>query len=167
MNLRNIDLNLLVILNALMEERHVTRAAQQVGLSQPAMSGALNRLRQLFQDDLLIRTPAGMEPTPRDLALADPIRQLLRQTEALLDDPTDFTPATTHRTFRLRMSDILLLCLMPALAARVGCEAPHVTLDTVHLSPVQTVNALENDEIDMAISTGLTTGHDPRQAALR
>lgn len=166
MNLRNIDLNLLVIFNALMEERHVTRAGHQVGLSQPAMSSALSRLRQLFQDELLVRTPSGMEPTPRATALAGAVRQILRQTETLLDNPTDFTPATAHRAFRLRMSDMLLLCLMPSLAARAGHEAPHVVLDVVHLPPVQTVNALENDEIDVAISTGLTTPSTIKQTPL-
>ncbi len=165
-NLRNIDLNLLVIFDALMEERHVTRAGRIVGLSQPAMSSALNRLRQLFQDDLLVRTPSGMEPTPRALALAASVRQILRQTETLLDNPDDFSPDTAHRTFRLRMSDILLLCLMPPLAARVGREAPHVALDVVHLPPVQTLHALENDDIDVAISTGLTTPSTIKQVPL-
>ncbi len=166
MNLRNIDLNLLVIFDALMEECHVTRAGRRVGLSQPAMSSALSRLRQLFQDELLVRTPSGMEPTPRALALAASVRQLLRQTETLFDNPADFTPATAHRTFRLRMSDMLLLCLMPPLAARVGYEAPNVVLDVVHLPPVQTVNALENDAIDVAISTGLTTPSTLKQLPL-
>ena len=155
MNLRNIDLNLLVIFDALMAERHVTRAGQRVGLSQPAMSSALSRLRQIFQDELLVRTPSGMEPTPRALSLAAPIHQLLAQAASLLDEPTDFTPVTSHRTFRLRMSDILLLCIMPAIAARVGQKAPHVVLEITPLPPVQTIDALENDEIDMAISTGL------------
>ena len=155
MNLRNIDLNLLVIFDALMSERHVTRAGQRVGLSQPAMSSALNRLRRIFQDELLVRTPSGMEPTPRALSLAAPIHQLLAQAAILLDEPAEFTPATAQRTFRLRMSDILLLCIMPAIAAKVGQEAPHVVLEVTPLPPVQTIHALENDEIDMAISTGL------------
>lgn len=166
MNLRNIDLNLLVIFDALMQERHVTRAGRAVGLSQPAMSSALSRLRQLFQDELLVRTPSGMEPTPRALALAGSVRHILRQTETLLDHPDDFTPATARRTFRLRMSDLLLLCLMPPLAARVGREAPHVVLDAVHLPPESTLRALENDEIDMAISTGLTTPSTVKQQPL-
>ncbi|ETX00433.1 MAG: hypothetical protein ETSY1_11185 [Candidatus Entotheonella factor] len=166
MNLRNIDLNLLVIFDTLMEERHVTRAGRRVGLSQPAMSSALNRLRQLLQDELLVRTPAGMEPTPRALALASSVRHILRQTEALLDHPADFTPATAHRTFRLRMSDMLLLCLMPPLVQRVGQEAPHVVLDVVPLPPEQTINALEHDEIDMAISTGLTSPSTVKQKRL-
>ena len=79
MNLRSIDLNLLVALDALLTERHVTKAADRVGLSQPAMSNALNRLRAMFKDELLVRTTTGMKPTPRATELAGPRRQVLRQ----------------------------------------------------------------------------------------
>ncbi|GCC49278.1 hypothetical protein chiPu_0033605, partial [Chiloscyllium punctatum] len=76
MNLRSIDLNLLVALDALLAERHVTKAADRVGLSQPAMSNALNRLRAMFEDELLVRTTSGMKPTPRATELAEPLRQV-------------------------------------------------------------------------------------------
>src|SRR5215207_7659759 len=106
-NLRSVDLNLLVALDALLSERHVTKASDKVGLSQPAMSNALNRLRGMFADELLVRTATGMKPTPRALELVDPLRQLLRQVERVLESDTGFDPATTQRTFTIRMSDIL------------------------------------------------------------
>jgi len=130
-HLRNVDLNLLLIFDALMEKRYVTRAGQRVGLTQPAMSSALGRLRHVLQDDVLVRTPAGMEPTPRACALWESIRQILRHTERVLTQTTVFTASTAQRTFRLRMSDIFLLLSMPTIAA------------------------LETDAIDLALSTGL------------
>src|SRR6185295_16535070 len=106
MNLRSVDLNLLVALDALLTEQHVTRAADRVGLSQPAMSNALGRLRGVFGDELLVRTATGMQPTPRALELVDPLRQLLRQVERVLESYAGFDPATSDRTFTIRMSDI-------------------------------------------------------------
>lgn len=166
MHLRNVDLNLLLIFDALMEERHVTRAGQRVGLTQPAMSNALGRLRHVLQDDVLVRTPAGMDPTPLACELWASIRQILRQTEQVLNHTTVFIPSASERTFRLRMSDIFLLLIMPAMAACVGKDAPQVRLDVVHLSPMQTVAALETDDIDMAVGTGLVVPSTIDHAAL-
>ncbi|ABB12276.1 LysR family transcriptional regulator [Burkholderia lata] len=155
MNLRSVDLNLLVALDALLTEKHVTRAATKVGLSQSAMSSALGRLRILMRDELLIRNATGMEPTPRALELEEPLRQLLHQAERLLESDGAFDPATTAGHFRLRMSDVLEYLLMPPLLAQLEQEAPGVTLDVVHLSPGQTVTALEADDIDVAVSMDL------------
>lgn len=155
MNLRSVDLNLLVALDALLTEKHVTRAATKVGLSQSAMSSALGRLRMLMRDELLIRNATGMEPTPRALELEEPLRQLLRQAERLLESDGSFDPATMTGHFRLRMSDVLEYLLMPPLLAQLEQEAPGVTLDVVHLSPGQTVTALEADDIDIAVSMDL------------
>jgi DNA-binding transcriptional LysR family regulator len=155
MNLRRVDLNLLVALDALLAERHVTRAASQFGLSQPAMSNALRRLRHVMKDELLIRTPLGMEPTPRALELAEPVRQILRQAERVLEAPTRFDPGSSTIRFRVRMSDVLGYLLMPDLLGSMRREAPGVTLDVVHLPPVDTVTALESDDIDLAVSMDL------------
>jgi DNA-binding transcriptional LysR family regulator len=157
MNLRSVDLNLLVALDALLTELHVTRAAEKVGLSQPAMSNALSRLRHVFKDDLLVRTPTGMQATPRALELADPTRQVLRQIERVLDQDTDFDPADAQRTFSVRLSDLLGLILLPPLFENLGRQAPGVQLEVVHFAPSKTVEALERDEIDVAVSMGL--GH--------
>jgi DNA-binding transcriptional LysR family regulator len=158
-NLRSLDLNLLVVLDALLEERHVTRAATRIGLSQPAMSNALSRLRAMFGDTLLLRTPHGMEPTPRAIALAGPVRRALRQVQRLLDAEEAFDPATCRQGFTLRMSDLLGRLLLPALMTRLRAEAPGVSLDIVHLPPTQTVDRLEADQCDLAVSMGLVHGN--------
>lgn len=154
MRLRALDLNLLVALDALLSERHVTRAAHRVGLSQPAMSNALGRLRQVFKDELLVRTSAGMIATPRALELLEPLRQALRQVERVLESDQGFDPKSSARTFNLRMSDILAYLILPGLLAGRPA-ASRITFNIVHTPPAATLNALERDEIDVAISMGL------------
>src|ERR1700733_14593485 len=107
MNLRAVDLNLLVALDALLAERHVTKAALRAGLSRPAMSNALNRLRHLFSDELLVRTSTGMQPTPRAVEWLEPLKNLLRQVERVLESDGGFDPRNSERAFTVRMSDIL------------------------------------------------------------
>src|SRR5262245_4096735 len=155
MNLRSIDLNLLVALDALLSEQHVTRAADRIGLSQPAMSNALARLRHLFQDELLVRTATGMQATARALELAEPTRQVLRQVERVFERDAGFDAATSARTFTIRLSDLLGLLLLPRLLEDIGAEAASTGFDVVHMSPAHTVEALEKGEIDLAVSTGL------------
>jgi DNA-binding transcriptional LysR family regulator len=154
MSLRSVDLNLLVALNALLSERHVTRASERVGLSQPAMSNALNRLRAMFGDELLVRTSTGMQATPRAIELAEPLRQLLRQVKRVLESDAGFDPEKSERTFTIRMSDILALLMLPPLLARKPA-ASRMAYNILHLPPADTVEALERDEIDVAISMGL------------
>src|SRR3954451_11317980 len=143
MNLRSVDLNLLVALDALLTELHVTRAAEKVGLSQPAMSNALSRLRHIFKDDLLVRTSTGMQATPRALELAEPTRQVLRKIERVFDRDTDFDPAASERTFAIRLSDLLGLMLLPPLMEELGSTAPSLSFDVVHTPPIRTVEALD------------------------
>ena len=155
MNLRSVDLNLLVALDALLGERHVTRAADRIGLSQPAMSNALSRLRHLFKDELLVRTAQGMQPTPRALELIGPTRQVLRQIERVLETEAGFDAESAERVFNVRLSDVLGLMILPDLLERLRLLAPHVGIDVLHLSPAQTIEALEQDGIDIALSMGL------------
>jgi DNA-binding transcriptional LysR family regulator len=155
MNLRAVDLNLLVVFEALVSERQVTRAAQKVGLSQPAMSNALRRLRGLFKDEILVRTPAGMEPTPRALALIGPTQQLLRQIERVLESDAEFDPLRSEQAFRVRMGDLHGFLILPQVMARLEREAPRMSFNIVHLPPRVTVAALEGDELDIVISSGL------------
>ena len=155
MNLRQIDLNLLVIFDALMREKSVTRAALHIGVTQPAVSNALNRLRHLFKDELLVRTPTGMEPTQRAEELGPAVDQILRAVNGLVDNPHAFDPRTADLTFHIRLSDVLAFLLLPQLAHSIAADAPAVHVETVHLSPHRTVEALESGAIDLAISTGL------------
>jgi len=158
-SLRAVDLNLLVMFDALMTERHVTRAATRAAMSQPAMSNALARLRALFKDDLLVRTAHGMEPTPRALELAEAIHQILAQTGRLLEDDTQFDPATSQRVFTMRMSDLVGSLLLPGIMARLAATAPGVSLDVLHIAPERSVRALEEDRLDFAVSFELAHGH--------
>ncbi len=128
MNLRSIDLNLLVVFEAIVTERSISRAAQKVGLSQSAMSHALSRLRVTFNDDLVRRTARGMVPTPRALKLVEPVRNALAQIAHAVDEQVLFDPKTSKRRFNIRMSDYLAVHLMAGVCARVRAEAPQVTL---------------------------------------
>lgn len=167
-NLRSIDLNLLVVLDALLHERHVTRAARAVGLSQPAMSSALARLRTVFKDELLVRTATGMQPTPRAETLIEPVRQALGQIERIVESDQGFDTTKSARQFAVRMSDLLSYLLLPTLTAEISQSAPKVSVDIRHLSPSQTIDALERDEIDVAVSMGLEhTGTINRQVLFK
>ncbi|MGG1947441.1 LysR family transcriptional regulator [Trinickia sp. NRRL B-1857] len=155
MNLRSVDLNLLVTLDALLSEKQVTRAGKKIGLTQPAVSNALGRLRHMFKDEILVRAAAGMELTPRAKALAPTIRQILQQIEALLASEQSFDPLQSERQFALRMSDLTELLFLPALSRSIRATAPKVKLSVVHLSPQHAIEALIEGTIDMALSTGL------------
>ncbi|MFA7666046.1 MAG: LysR family transcriptional regulator [Burkholderiaceae bacterium] len=154
-NLRSVDLNLLVFFDALMSERHVTRAADRLAVSQPAMSNALSRLRLVFKDELFVRTARGMEPTPRALELGAHVHALLQQASKLMASDVQFDPAVSLRSFGVRMSDLVGVLILPPLMARLCAEGPGLSLDTVHLSPEQTIEALETDTLDLAVSMEL------------
>ncbi|HRD78994.1 MAG TPA: LysR family transcriptional regulator [Hyphomicrobiaceae bacterium] len=167
-SLRSIDLNLLVVLDALLRERHVTRAARTVGLSQPAMSSALARRRVVFKAELLVRTATGMQPTPRAETLIEPVQQAIGQIERVLVYDQRFDAAHSERRFALRLSDLLSYLILPRLMALVAGAAPRITVDIKHLSPQQTIDALERDEIDAAVSMGLEhTGTINRRVLFR
>jgi DNA-binding transcriptional LysR family regulator len=166
MNLRSVDLNLLVIFDALMRERHVTRAALRIPMSQPAMSNALVRLRHLFKDDLFIRSGGTMEPTPRAMELGESVRQILRQTERLMSSDVNFDPATAQREFTARMSDLVGCLVLPQILAGLSTKAPGVTLDILHMSPERTIRALESDQLDFGLSMQLQHASNIRSQKL-
>src|SRR5262245_34870156 len=128
MNLAAIDLNLLLVFDALMAERHVTRAGQRVGLSQPAVSAALNRLRALLDDDLFVRHAGEMVPTPRALELAEPVADALRRVEFAFAAGARFDPATMRREFTLRGVDYVGYLVIPPLLAELATAAPGIVV---------------------------------------
>jgi len=130
MNLSALDLNLLVALDALLLEANVSRAAMRIGLSQPAASHALQRLREVLGDPLLVRVGARMELTPRAQGLRGPLAQVLDQVRGLLI-PDDFNAARSERRFRLMMPDLAVELLVPPLMEKVTRLAPNVQLDVV------------------------------------
>lgn len=157
-NLKTFDINLLVVLEALLAEQHVTRAARRLGVTQPAMTSALNRLRGTFGDPLLIRSPAGMVPTPKALELLGPVRLVLRELERIFEHEHPFEASNSSRTFRVRMSDLLAAILLPDFASLVRAQAPRIRLEIVSLAPECIVPALESGDLDLAFSMGLEHG---------
>ena len=151
MNLSSVDLNLLVALDVLISEAHVGRAARKIGLSQPATSHALNRLRGLFADPLLVRVGSRMEPTPRALSLRDSLSETLQRVHSLLV-PDSFDPATSTRRFGIMMHDHMAHLVVPALVKRVHCEAPAVRLDFLPWQNPSTLKIERLRSIDLLIS---------------
>jgi DNA-binding transcriptional LysR family regulator len=153
MNLNSLDLNLLVALDALLLEANVSRAAMRIGLSQPAASHALQRLRDLIGDPLLVRTGARMELTPRALALRGPLAQALDQVRGLFI-PDDFDAGTSERQFRLMMPDLAVELLMPPLMEKITQAAPNVRVDVVPWRGSAIFTAEFARTIDLVISIG-------------
>ena len=155
-NLAGIDLNLLVVFDALMTEQHLTRAAQKIGLSQPATSNALSRLRSLFNDDLFIKTSKGMTPTPRAIELAASIHQSLLQVQTAIYSEPEFIPQKSDRVFRLGMDDYSELVFLPKLLAQMQILAPKVKIQVRSTNWMRSPKLLDADEIDLAV------GHCPQ-----
>lgn len=151
MNIGKVDLNLLVYLDVLLRELNVTRAAEQLGITQPAMSNGLKRLRALFNDPLLIRSSEGMKPTERALDLQPKVRQILADTFYLLEPKQEFKPLASRRVFRVMVSDYAEATLIPALIKHIRSEAPNIILDFLTPSDVS-YQDMEQGRIDMAIN---------------
>ncbi|WP_171013621.1 LysR family transcriptional regulator [Chitinivorax sp. B] len=154
---RGVDLNLLVTFLVLMRERSVSRAADKLHLGQPAVSGALARLRELFDDGLLVRTAQGMQPTAKALMLEAAIAPAIGQLQSALFEPVVFDPACDERTFTLGMPDWIDIWLMPLLFARLQATAPHIRIAVKTSGPYQTIDMLEKKEMDAGIAV-CTTG---------
>lgn len=150
MHLNRFDLNLLVALNALLDEKSVTRAAERVHVSQPAMSGALQRLRENFNDQLLVRVGRHMELTPRARELVQPVREILLEIESNLNADRIFEPATAHREFDIAMTDFVAAVLLPKVMRRLTIEAPGVTLNVEPLTK-DALPRLETGSLDLAV----------------
>jgi DNA-binding transcriptional LysR family regulator len=152
MDFHGIDLNLLVAFDALMNERNVTRAAVRVGVSQPAMSAALARLRTLLGDTLFQRSASGLLPTPRARDLAAPIAQALQQIAAAMVEQPAFEPGTSTITFRIGLQDYPTVVLLPALLVALEYSAPGTTLQVTAFNDREAaVDLLDAGRIDVAI----------------
>jgi DNA-binding transcriptional LysR family regulator len=151
MNLASVDLNLLVALDALISESHVGRAAGKIGLSQPAASHALNRLRDLFADPLLVRVGSRMELTPRAIGLRDSLAETLEGVQTILA-PDSFDPATSTRRFGVMMQDHIAHLVVPRLVKRVHCDAPRIRLDFLPWQSPSSVKVERIRSIDLLFS---------------
>lgn len=150
-DLNRIDLNLLVYLDALLRERNVTQAANRLGLSQPAMSNGLRRLRELFNDPLLVRTSEGMTPTVRATDLEPLVREILSGVERAVQPTADFDPRTAEQVFRVMASDYAESTLFPNVLQQLREQAPGLTLDIMTPSDVN-FDDVERGKIDLVIN---------------
>ena len=151
MNISNFDLNLLRVFDMLLREQNVSRAAERLALTQPTVSNALARLRDVLGDPLLVRVGRRMCPTPRALALEGPIRAALQQIEQTLATGDVFDPQRSHQQLRIALTDFVEQLCMPALLARLQTRAPHLRIDVVHLTPSLPAEALDRGELDMVL----------------
>lgn len=151
MDIAGFDLNLLKAFDALYAERHVTRAGQRIGLSQSAMSGALTRLREVFDDELFVRSPSGMQPTPRADDLAGPVSTALRLMREALQAER-FDPATAEHTVTLAMSDYAAFVLLPPLLAQLAVDAPRMDVRVRGIfGRTEALDLLDSGEANLAI----------------
>ncbi|MFO0757575.1 MAG: LysR family transcriptional regulator [Byssovorax sp.] len=151
MDIARFDLNLLVAFDALFCERSVTRAARRIGLSQPAMSGALGRLRALVDDPLFVRSSGGMLPTPRAQALGVVVARALGELKTALSEEAVFEPQTSTRRFTLAVSEPAMAAVLPPLVAELRARAPGVSLKVVPLLDHQPPREIAAGEMDGAI----------------
>lgn len=151
MNILRVDLNLLVYLDVLLRERNVTKSAAHLGITQPAMSNGLRRLRTLLDDPLLIRTSNGMVPTERALELQPQIRDVLANIERAIEPKRAFDASTAERVVRIMASDYAESTLIPTLLSRLAVEAPNITLDVLTPSDVS-LEDVEQGRVDMLLN---------------
>jgi DNA-binding transcriptional LysR family regulator len=161
-HLARVDINLLVLFHVALEERHVGRAAERLRLTSSAVSHGLARLRRLLDDPLFLRTPKGIVPTARALALREPVAEILSLVQGVLHTAVPFDPATSRRRFVIGAPDAVLASSATTLLERIGAMAPGVDLGLLHLMPqrrervadnpwAQCLNQIEQREVDVAL----------------
>jgi DNA-binding transcriptional LysR family regulator len=150
-NLHDIDLNLLVLFNQLMKDRRVSKVAEEFDMTQPGVSNAIAKLRRLLGDELFLRTPSGMVPTPFAEQLAEPVAYALSMIMSGLNQQTDFNPATVRREMTIGMSDIGEIVFLPSLVERFARDAPGIRLSTVRNAAVNLRDEMEAGKVELAI----------------
>jgi DNA-binding transcriptional LysR family regulator len=151
MDLKDIDLNLLVVFHHLFMEKRVSAVAERLGLTQPTVSNALSRLRKLLGDELFLRTARGMEPTPYANRLAEPIAYALRTIHDTLNEKSDFDPVTSTKKFTIAMTDIGEIYFLPKLMHTLAQIAPGVTISTVRNTSINLRDEIEAGRVDLAM----------------
>jgi len=151
MDIREVDLNLLVLFDTMARVRSVNKAAEAMGLSQSATSGALARLREVFGDPLFVRTAAQMEPTPRALELAPVVHRVVQTIQSEILQQRRFDPAQAQRSFTILTPDIGEVAFLPGVLRRLRAEAPGVRLHAVSRPRLAAADALERGEADLAV----------------
>jgi len=163
-SINDLDLGLLQVLHALLQENHLTRAATRVGLTQPAMSHALGRLRRVLGDPLMVRARTGMVPTPRALALGERVERILRDAQSLVEDAAVVLPKDLRRGFTIAMADYGETQVLPPLVKRLSVDAPGVDLASRPV-PVDLEESMASGRVDIAV--GVFRELSPRLYARR
>jgi len=158
-NIRTLDLNLLVVFITLWETQSVTRASERLALSQSAVSHALRRLRERMGDELFVLGRAGLLPTPRATELIGPIREALEKIDQAVQGDASFAPATARRTFRIAAGDFVEFLILPRLLQHISIAAPGVVIEIVPLpEPAALPLMLESGAIDLVVNTPMALG---------
>jgi DNA-binding transcriptional LysR family regulator len=151
------DLNLLVVFNAVAQEKNFTRAGQRLGMSQPAVSHALARLRYALKDELFVRTPEGMQPTPRAERMAGPVRAALRELQVTVE-PDEFDASQTSRSYTIAANNYAARAVIPALARRMAKLAPSTVLEVRPIGALHLLDQLDAGGVDLALTTLIEGG---------
>ncbi|VVE39735.1 LysR family transcriptional regulator [Pandoraea iniqua] len=165
MDLHTVDLNLLVVFQHLYNARRVSRVAEAMGVTQPAVSNALARLRKLFNDELFIRTSRGMLPTPMATELAEPVAAALDALHGVFNRQVAFDPATSQKAFQIAMTDIGEVHFLPRLMHALGEQAPGITVSTVRNTAINLQEEMAAGQVDLAVGhlPDLTSGFFQRR----
>ncbi|WP_339490739.1 LysR family transcriptional regulator [Pseudomonas sp. EL_65y_Pfl2_R95] len=166
MNLNKVDLNLFVVFDAIYTEANLTRAGQIVGITQPAVSNALARLRETFNDPLFVRTAQGMVPTPMSQNIIGPVRNALQQLRISVQESRTFNPAEANKTYRISMTDLSEAMVFPALFQRLRRLAPKVCIESMLARRRDTTKELAAGRLDFAIDAPLNTDPQVRHVKL-
>jgi DNA-binding transcriptional LysR family regulator len=157
MNCSALNLNLLVVFDGIMHERTLTRAGQRLGMSQPAVSHALARLRHVLKDELFVRTPEGMLPTPRAARMAEPVRAALQNLQVTLQED-EFDASQSSRSFTIAANNHAARAVIPTFARRMATLAPSVVLDVRANGSFHILDQLDEGDVDLALTTLLEGG---------
>ena len=151
MKISSFDLNLFVILNAIYTEGSLTKAAEVVGITQPAVSNALARLREKFNDDLFVRTGSGMVPTQKTENIIKDIQQAIALMQNSINEPDSFIPAETTRNFKLHLGDVSETRILPYLTKIIDMEAPKISIGSYNFPRKDQVHALATNNLDFVV----------------
>ncbi|MEH6566306.1 MAG: LysR family transcriptional regulator [Halopseudomonas sp.] len=166
MNLSKVDLNLFIVFDAIYTEANLTRAGQIVGITQPAVSNALARLRETFNDPLFVRTAQGMVPTPMAQNIITPVRNALQLLRVSVQESRSFVPEQATKTYRISMTDLTEAVILPHLAGRIRRMAPNINIDSFLVKRRETTKELAAGRLDFAIDAPLNTDTQVRHVKL-
>jgi len=160
MKISSFDLNLFVIMNSIYTEGSLTKAAEVVGITQPAVSNALSRLREKFDDDLFVRTGSGMVPTQKTENIIKDIQNALQLMQKSVNEPDEFNPTTSQKTFRISLGDINEGRILAILMEKIEKQAPNIKLECYYSARDQVPHALATNELSFAVDPFIPNSKD-------